>query len=225
MKAFSESSQCRWHRFQLPSAWTATLTLAATVGGPMVFDRPEVIGLAPAHSFEPPPSEGTPVRTIGGGTRSGSNACRPPIPAGALIVPHPEAPAPESRPSQSVSRFLGGQASQSVLVYLPATGATQLEFSLFDRAGNGRYQTLIAAPAAAAVVDLPAPAPAPGDYWTVALVCNPRDRTQDWVISGALVSARSAGPSAPAAALRLILLTSPDSMVQALPSPVEAAVQ
>jgi hypothetical protein len=58
MKIVSQSPQGRW----------LCASLVATVWS--------TIGIAPAHSFDPPPGEGTPVRTVGGSTRSGRDAGR-----------------------------------------------------------------------------------------------------------------------------------------------------
>jgi hypothetical protein len=75
------------------------------------------------------------------------------------------------------------------LVYIPQTTAQTAEFSLFDEQMNGIYQVSIPVVKAGLVsISLPDAAPALAKdkpyYWTVALACNPSDRTEDWVVGG-----------------------------------------
>jgi Domain of Unknown Function (DUF928) len=239
MKIVSQSTRCQWICYSLAAvAWTISIT--------------------PAHSFDPPPSEGTPVRTIGGSTRSGRGACRTSpstaVPDDPALGPPPgpiTAPMADSFTSTPLSQSAQTQSAQtqpaqtqpaqtqpaqtqpaqtqpaqtqpSVLVYLPATQATQLELSLFDRTGNGLYQTLIDAPTGSTAIDLPITTQSPGNYWTLALVCNSRDRTQDWVISGIIPPASSS--SAQPTLLRLLLTIPSPELAKMLPSKAKAATK
>jgi hypothetical protein len=75
------------------------------------------------------------------------------------------------------------------LVYIPQTTAQTAEFSLFDEQMNGIYQVSIPVPKAG-LVSIPLPDAVPvlakdkPYYWTVALACNPSDRTEDLVVGG-----------------------------------------
>jgi hypothetical protein len=75
------------------------------------------------------------------------------------------------------------------LVYMPQTTAQTAEFSLFDEQMNGIYQMSVPVSKAGLVsIRLPDTAPPLAQdkpyYWTVALACNPSDRTEDWVVGG-----------------------------------------
>jgi hypothetical protein len=75
------------------------------------------------------------------------------------------------------------------LVYIPHTPAQTAEFSLFDEQMNGIYQMSVPVSKAGLVsIRLPDTAPPLAKdkpyYWTVALACNPSDRTEDWVVGG-----------------------------------------
>jgi Domain of Unknown Function (DUF928) len=171
------------------------------------------LGIAPAYSFDPPPGEGTPVRTIGGSTRSGHGACRT-QPAEGLPWGAPQGLMVEPVTAER-------RAPSAMWVYLPTTQATHLELSLFDRAGNGLYQTLMAVPSGPTTLDLPTTTHGPGDYWTLALVCNPRDRTQDWVISGPIPPSSSAQPTP----LRLFLIAPLSELAKGVSSSTQAATK
>jgi hypothetical protein len=72
---------------------------------------------------------------------------------------------------------------------MPQTTAQTAEFSLFDEQMNGIYQMSVPV-SKAGLVSIPLPDTAPPlakdkpYYWTVALACNPSDRTDDWVVGG-----------------------------------------
>jgi hypothetical protein len=77
----------------------------------------------------------------------------------------------------------------NLFVYIPQTTAQTAEFSLFDEKMKGIYQVSVPVPQAG-LVSIPLPdtaTPLAQDqpyYWTVALVCNPSDRTEDQVVGG-----------------------------------------
>ena len=134
-----------------------------------------------AASFEPPPGRDAPRGgTVGGGSRPVGTAClsNRSATSGALTALSP-------------GRHLGlTQAERpNFLVYLPQTTAQTVEFSLFDEQMNGIYQMSVPVSKAGVVsIRLPDTAPALAQdkpyYWTVALVCNPSDRTEDLVVGG-----------------------------------------
>ena len=132
-------------------------------------------------AFEPPPGKGAPHGgTIGGGSRPVGRAClsSPSATSGSLTALSP-------------GRRLGlTQADRpNFLVYIPQTTAQTAEFSLFDEQMNGIYQVSIPVPKAG-LVSIPLPDAVPvlakdkPYYWTVALACNPSDRTEDLVVGG-----------------------------------------
>jgi Domain of Unknown Function (DUF928) len=135
---------------------------------------------AQAGAFDPPPGQGVPGGTVGGGSRTLQCLSS----SSALPSALPSALAP--------SRQIGmtDRDHPRFWVYLPPHEATHLEFSLYDQDHNGLYQVILPVAAGADLqpIDLPigAPALAPqATYqWTVALICNPERRTQDWVMGG-----------------------------------------
>ena len=131
--------------------------------------------------FEPPPGRDAPRGgTAGGGSRPAGGACSSTLSAKssslAALVP---------------GRNLGLTQAEhpNFLVYIPQTTAQAAEFSLFDEQMNGIYQMSVPVSKAGLVsIRLPDTAPPlvkdKPYYWTVALVCNPSDRTEDWVVGG-----------------------------------------
>jgi Domain of Unknown Function (DUF928) len=133
-----------------------------------------------ASTIEPPPGQGTPKSTAGGGSRISSQvACRT-----------------SNRADQFVALSPGQQLALTTvdrpnfLIYLPQTKATALELSLFDHNRKGIYQTILPVPQTSGLVRIQLPQTAPSlsknqPYaWSIALVCNPADRTEDWVVRG-----------------------------------------
>jgi hypothetical protein len=132
-------------------------------------------------SFEPPPGRDAPRGgTVGGGSR----------PVGGICLSNPSAKT-SSLTALVPGRHLGLTQSDhpNFLVYLPQTTAQAVEFSLFDEHMNGIYQMSVPVSQAGLVsIRLPDTAPPLAQdktyYWTVALACNPSDRTEDWVVGG-----------------------------------------
>lgn len=131
--------------------------------------------------FEPPPGRDAPRGgTAGGGSR----------PVGGACLSHPSAK-PNSLTALVPGRHLGLTQSDrpNFFVYIPQTTAQTAEFSLFDEQMNGIYQVSVPVTKAGLVsISLLDTAPSlvkdKPYYWTVALVCNPSDRTDDWVVGG-----------------------------------------
>lgn len=131
--------------------------------------------------FEPPPGRDAPRGgTAGGGSR----------PVGTACLSQPSAKS-SSLTALAPGRHLGLTQSDrpNFLVYMPQTTAQTVEFSLFDEQMNGIYQMSVPVYKAGLVsIRLPDTAPSLAKdkpyYWTVALVCNPSDRTEDWVVGG-----------------------------------------
>ena len=132
-------------------------------------------------SFNPPPGRNAPRGgTVGGGSRPVQISClaNPSANSGSLT-----AVAPGSHIGLSQSD------RPNLFVSIPQTTAQTMEFSLFDEEMNGIYQVSVPVSQTGLVrVGLPdtAPSLAPDQpyYWTVALVCNPSDRMEDWVVGG-----------------------------------------
>jgi Domain of Unknown Function (DUF928) len=136
-----------------------------------------------ATSFEPPPGRDAPRGgTAGGGARPVGSACEPSnnsIRSGTLTALTP-------------GSQLGLTQSDrpKLLVYIPQTTAQTIEFSLFDEQMNGVYQMNVPVSNRTGLVSIDLPENAPSlvkdkpYYWTVALVCNPNERTEDMVVGG-----------------------------------------
>ena len=135
-----------------------------------------------ATDFDPPSGQDLPRDgTVGGGSRPVNIACLSNRAAtlGTLT-------ALSSRRHMGLTQ----SARPDFLVYKPQTTAQTAEFSLFDEQKNGIYQVNLPVAKQAGLVSIHLPADAPSlekdksYYWTLALVCNPTDRTEDWVVGG-----------------------------------------
>ncbi|MBE9010331.1 DUF928 domain-containing protein [Pseudanabaenaceae cyanobacterium LEGE 13415] len=130
-----------------------------------------------AQLIEPPPGLPAPQTTTSGGSRPISRACVQSATPFTAIA---------SRQSVGLTRH----NRPTVWVYLPPTQAQTLEFSMFDQDRKGIYQTTIEINNRTGYVpiELPSSAPALNQnqpyYWTVALVCDPNERTHDWITGG-----------------------------------------
>ena len=135
--------------------------------------------IARGDAFDPPPGQGAPKGTSGGGSRPIVPSC---LPSESKATPILLAP----------KRYLGltTRSHPTFWVYLPTTTAKTIEFSLFDRTRKGIYQVSLPTPSSAGLLAIPLPKTEPGlsndrsYHWTVALVCNPKRRTEDWVMGG-----------------------------------------
>jgi Domain of Unknown Function (DUF928) len=126
-----------------------------------------------ATAFEPPGS-GAPTGTASGGSRSLSAVCRNPNPitkSKATLAP------------TLLTLRLSESNPTGMQIQVPATNASNLEFSLLDAQHRGLYQMTI--PVKKTTVQLPELASKPR-YWTIAMVCNESDRTEDLVIQGSM---------------------------------------
>ena len=89
-------------------------------------------------------------------------------------------------------KYLGltTQSHPSFWVYIPASTAKTIEFSLFSHLRKGIYQVSLPIPQTPSLISIPLPKNSPGlsngqsYHWTVALVCQPKRRTEDWVTGG-----------------------------------------
>jgi hypothetical protein len=133
-----------------------------------------------ASAFDPPPGQGEPGSTSGGASRPPKASC--------LTQPDKTATLTPLAPKTYLG--LTTQAHPTFWVYLPATEAKTLEFSLFDHHRQGLYQTRIAITNTGGLIPIRLPDTAPelrvnqSYSWAVALVCNPKRRPEDWVASG-----------------------------------------
>jgi Domain of Unknown Function (DUF928) len=151
--------------------------------------------IAPVQAFDPPPGQGSPGSTAGGASRPVNTSCL--INSEKTESLTSESLTSESLTSESLTlvapkAYLGltTQAKPSFWVYLPASRAKMLEFSIFDRQHQGLYQTQIEISNRSGFIQIKLPETAPelnlnqSYSWTIALVCNPKRRTEDWVMNG-----------------------------------------
>ena len=159
---------------------SALLTLSVLVAPNFT---PSVQAQNQATSFEPPPGRDAPREgTAGGGSRPVGSACGVSQSGvrGATLT------------ALSPGRHLGLTASArpKFLVYVPKTSAQTMELSLFDEQMNGVYQMNVPVANRTGLVNIELPENAPSlvkdkpYYWTVALVCNKNERTEDIVVGG-----------------------------------------
>lgn len=139
------------------------------------------VGMAPViASFDPPPDQGSPVGTAGGGSRPAQSTCFPKSRNLSVLT------------ALSPTTYVGltTRARPTVRVYLPPTTAQVAELSLFDAQGRGLYQTIVPISRTDTFMQFSFPSAAPAlsaqqpYYWTVALICNQNQRTDDWIIGG-----------------------------------------
>jgi len=127
--------------------------------------------------FTSPPGQGTPKGTAGGGSRPTQQCLQQPTSQKALLAMAP-------------TKFIGltPHENPAVWVYVPTTTAQTLEFSLFTQDHEGVYQATLPV-SASGLVKIMVPKAAALEtgkpyYWTVALICNPQQRTSDWLVGG-----------------------------------------
>lgn len=130
--------------------------------------------------IEPPEGSPAPTATTSGGTRP-IQTCLTSIPkvSQRLIVLNP-------------SKTIGFTRSDqpTLFVYIPRNEAHALEFSLFDERKRGLYQTTFSIQNQSGLIRVAFPSDAPklvqgkNYYWTVAVICNIDDRTEDQIIGG-----------------------------------------
>lgn len=134
---------------------------------------PALAGEPARSSFDPPPRRDAPrTGTAGGGSR-------PAMKTTALTALSP-------------GRQVGLSHSErpTFFVYLPATTAQTVEFSLFDAQMKGIYQVTIPIENKVGLIGITLPKTAPAlvknqpYHWSLALAYNPNDRTEDWVVGG-----------------------------------------
>jgi hypothetical protein len=135
----------------------------------------------PLHAqIEPPPTSPAPSSTTSGGTRP-AQACL----KSTLKVP-------QRLIALNASKVIGFTQSDrpTLSIYIPRNTAQFLELSLFDEQKQGLYQTTLSIQNQSGLIGLPLPNDAPklvkgkNYYWTVAVVCNINDRTEDQIIGG-----------------------------------------
>lgn len=143
-----------------------------------------------AQTIEPPPGLPAPQTTTSGGSRPINQTC---------VSSSNQSKAPIAIASQR-SVGLTMHDRPTVWVYLPPNQAKTLEFSVFDQDRKGLYQTTIETNNRTGFVPITIAPSAPAlnqnqpYYWTVALVCNSKDRTSDWIVGG-WIQQRSINPA------------------------------
>jgi hypothetical protein len=130
--------------------------------------------------IEPPAGSPAPASTTSGGTRP-TQACLksiPKVPQRLIVL----------NPSKTIGFTRSDQPT--LFIYIPRNEAQALEFSLFDEQKRGLYQTTLSIQNQSGLIHVPFPSDAPklikqkNYYWTVAVICNVNDRTEDQIIGG-----------------------------------------
>ncbi|MBK4729446.1 DUF928 domain-containing protein [Oxynema sp. CENA135] len=154
---------------------------AAEVGTDSQIARVNPADIEMLVKFEAPEGEGDPEEdgTAGGATRS-QHHCISPSPSYrelTLLLPIAQS-------------GLTTAQHPTFFVYVPPTTASQAEFVLRDGYGDGIYQTTVSLGNAPGIlrIDLPESLPAlefgHRYQWSFAMICQPSDRLQDWVVDG-----------------------------------------
>jgi Domain of Unknown Function (DUF928) len=144
--------------------------------------------VAYANAFDPPPGQGAPKGTTGGGSRPVTPSCL--IPPDSLAEPLLQRIALPTLLAPKTYLGLTSTSHPTFWVHIPNTTAKTIEFSLFDHHRNGIYQVSLPITQSAGMTSIPLPKTLPGltidrsYHWTIALVCNPKRRTEDWVSGG-----------------------------------------
>ncbi|MEM9089337.1 MAG: DUF928 domain-containing protein [Cyanobacteria bacterium P01_F01_bin.53] len=145
---------------------------------------------AQAAAFEPPPNQDAPSSTAGGGSRPAESACAW-APAGSPNSVTPPSTAIALAPQNFVSK--SRLAQPTFWLHIPNTTAntdiTALEISLFDHQLNGIAQGQQVLTGGSGLVPIQLPegftlSPGTTYYWSAAFICNPTQRTDDWVVGG-----------------------------------------
>ncbi len=145
---------------------------------------------AQAAAFEPPPNQDAPSSTAGGGSRPAESACAW-APTGS---PNSVTP-PSTAIALAPQNFVGKShvAQPTLWLHIPNTASktdiTALEISLFDQQLNGIAQEQQVLTGSSGLVPIQLPesftlSPETTYYWSAAFVCNPAQRTDDWVVGG-----------------------------------------
>jgi Domain of Unknown Function (DUF928) len=134
---------------------------------------------AVGQNIEPPPGQGSPNGTVGGGSRTSSSFC--------VQSPQVTDRLTALSPTQKVA--YAPIDCRDSWIYLPKAMAQRVELSLPDGDMNGIYQTTLPIPKKAGLMSLRLPAEAPlkqnQPYYSVAtLGCNQSDRTEHWGVGG-----------------------------------------
>lgn len=116
-------------------------------------------GMQISMAFEPPPGEGMPERTAGGGSRgqcpTATQAANPPLMA---LVPTFSQPSQDAnRPKSLEMKGLTVAATPMFFFYVPALPATEAAFSLKDENNNDIYQTDLSLPQQPGIVAVKLP--------------------------------------------------------------------
>lgn len=155
----------RSRQFWLSTTFLVTLAASGALTSPAL------------AQFSAPPGQGAPKGTAGGGSRS---------PLTCLTQADSQASLIALAPTETIG--LTTKAHPTVWVYVPPSKAKTLEFSLFTQNQEGIYQVEVPIQTTGLVkLTLPPSIELQTDkpyYWAAALVCNPKRRTEDWIVGG-----------------------------------------
>lgn len=143
----------------------------------------ESIGSEPLQismAFEPPPGEGMPERTAGGGSRgqcpTATQPANPPLMALVPAFSQPDEAA--NRPKHLEMKGLTVAATPMFFFYVPELPATEAAFSLKDENNNDIYQTNLSLPQQSGIVAVKLPENTPAlevgkTYrWSFGVMCQ-----------------------------------------------------
>ncbi len=175
-------------RKRLHQHWIS-LSLLTLVGGAFVpqlsvMAQPTTSeGIQISMAFEPPPGEGMPSRTAGGGSRgqcpSVAEGTTPPLMA---LVPA------FSTQKETAIKGLTVAATPTFFFYVPQIPATEAAFSLKDENNNDIYQTRLAISNQAGIVSIQLPKDTPPlkigqTYrWSFGVICNAENNQEPKVV-------------------------------------------
>jgi len=128
--------------------------------------------------FDPPPNKGASLETVGGGTRGQCSLQQQDTnkPLTLLTPAHQEGLTIAERPT--------------FFFYVPQASAQKAEFTLISQDEEYAYQTSLSLDSKGGVFQFQLPAEAPpleigkSYQWSVALICNQQERTEDIVVQG-----------------------------------------
>ena len=158
-----------------------------------LFPEINVPGNVPKLNFTPPERRDKPEGgTISGGSRPVDNSCISSS-RNDLDTQTKEAKVKLTALTPGEHNGLTTRSRPELLVYLPLTRASNIELSVFDNQGDGVYQKNFSIDKSKGFVKLPlfsgnevSLESNKSYYWTLAIICNQSDRTEDIVVGGSI---------------------------------------
>lgn len=153
-----------------PTAMMALLCLMLSLDG--------LLSVPAMAQFTSPPGQGAPKSTAAGGSRPPTSLCFQPESSERPMLLAP-------------TKFVGltSATTPTFWVYLPKTIARTLEFTLTSDAEEIYQTNLPISSTGLVAIQLPATIKLKTDKpysWVISLVCNPTERSHDWVVEGSM---------------------------------------